>query len=67
MATLHDECWLDLDRAASVEVTSEEKGWLISPPPKAAHHHRMLRSSPGDWLQRATARYHYLFSIPVQN
>jgi hypothetical protein len=25
----HDEGWLDLDRAASVEVTSEEKGYVI--------------------------------------
>ena len=34
---------------------------LISPPPKAAHNHRMLRSSPGEWLQRATARCRHLF------
>jgi hypothetical protein len=27
---------------------------LISPPPKASHNHRMLRSSPWEWLQRAT-------------
>ena len=27
----HDEGWLDLDRAASVEVTSEEKDYNIRP------------------------------------
>jgi hypothetical protein len=27
--TLHDEGWLDLDRVASVEVTSEEKDYGI--------------------------------------
>ena len=32
----------------------------ISPPPKAAHHHRMLRSSTGEWLHRATVEMqHY--------
>jgi hypothetical protein len=43
----HDEGWLDFDRAASVEVTSEEKDYEIDPALVSGEAQGWRAASPG--------------------